>query len=137
MDQDVVQTIDISITAPELPPRLVRRPHLIETIEQIFMVSRLKRSWDEEYRSWCRRSLADDWVYVWADGIHSGLRGAGERLCVLVVIVRNRCDLRRGSKRTREDDTATRVRVVRDRTFVFVFPWECKQGFSRSGVCSS
>ena len=50
------------------------------------VVSRLKRSWDEEYRSWCRRSLADDWVYVWADGIHSGLRGAGERLCVLVVI---------------------------------------------------
>ena len=47
---------------------------------------RLKRGWDEEYRSWCRRSLADDWVYVWADGIHSGLRGAGERLCVLVVI---------------------------------------------------
>ena len=50
------------------------------------VVSRLKRSWDEEYRSWCRHSLADDWVYVWADGIHSGLRGAGERLCVLVVI---------------------------------------------------
>ena len=50
------------------------------------MVSRLKRSWDEEYRSWCRRSLADDWVYVWADGIRSGLRGAGERLGVLVVI---------------------------------------------------
>ena len=34
----------------------------------------------------CRRSLTDDSVYVWADGIHSGLRGAGERLCVLVVI---------------------------------------------------
>ena len=50
------------------------------------VVSRLKRSWDEEYQSWCRRSLADDWVYVWEDGIHSGLRGAGERLCVLVVI---------------------------------------------------
>ena len=29
------------------------------------VVSRLKRGWDEEYRSWCRRSLADDWVYVW------------------------------------------------------------------------
>ena len=50
------------------------------------VVSRLKRSWDEECRSWCRRSLADDWVNVWADGIHSCLRGAGERLCVLVVI---------------------------------------------------
>ena len=50
------------------------------------VVSRLKRVWDEEYREWCRRDLADDWVYVWADGIHSGLRGDDGRLCVLVVI---------------------------------------------------
>ena len=26
------------------------------------VVSRLKRSWDEEYRQWCRRRLDDDWV---------------------------------------------------------------------------
>ena len=50
------------------------------------VVSRLKRVWDEEYQQWCRRPLEDDWVYVWADGIHSGLRGDGGRLCVLVVI---------------------------------------------------
>ena len=50
------------------------------------VVSRLKRSWDEEYRQWCRRRLDDDWVYLWADGIYSGLRGDHERLCVLVVI---------------------------------------------------
>ena len=50
------------------------------------VVSRFKRVWDEEYREWCRRDLADDWVYVWADGIHSGLRGDDGRLCVLVVI---------------------------------------------------
>ena len=50
------------------------------------VVSRLKRVWDEEYRDWCRRDLSDDWVYVWADGIHSGLRGDDGRLCVLVVI---------------------------------------------------
>ena len=50
------------------------------------VVSRLKRVWDEEYREWCRRDLSDDWVYVWADGIHSGLRGDDGRLCVLVVI---------------------------------------------------
>ena len=42
------------------------------------MVSRLKRGWDEEYRSWCRRSLADDWLYVWADGLHSGPPGAAD-----------------------------------------------------------
>ena len=50
------------------------------------VVSRLKRVWDEEYGDWCRRDLSDDWVYVWADGIHSGLRGDDGRLCVLVVI---------------------------------------------------
>ena len=50
------------------------------------VVSRLKRVWGEECRDWCRRDLADDWVYVWADGIHSGLRGDDGRLCVLVVI---------------------------------------------------
>ena len=50
------------------------------------VVSRLKRSWDEEYRQWCRRRLDDEWVYLWADGIYSGLRGDHERLCVLVVI---------------------------------------------------
>ena len=50
------------------------------------VVSRLKRSWNEEYRQWCRRRLDDEWVYLWADGIYSGLRSERERLCVLVVI---------------------------------------------------
>ena len=50
------------------------------------VVSRLKRVWGEEYGDWCRRDLSDDWVYVWADGIHSGLRGDDGCLCVLVVI---------------------------------------------------
>ena len=50
------------------------------------VVSRLKRSWDEEYRQWCRRRLDDEWVYLWADGIYSALRGDRERLCVLVII---------------------------------------------------
>ena len=48
-------------------------------------VSRLKRSWDEEYRQWCRRRLDDEWVSLWADGLYSALRGDGERLCVLGV----------------------------------------------------
>lgn len=28
----------------------------------------------------------DEWVYIWADGIYSGLHGTDDRLCVLVVI---------------------------------------------------
>ena len=50
------------------------------------VVSRLKRDWWEEYDAWRSGELADDWVYLWADGIHSGLRGEEGRLCALVVI---------------------------------------------------
>ena len=49
-------------------------------------VRRRKRVCDSENRQWCRRDLSDDWVYVWADGIHSGLRGDDGCLCVLMVI---------------------------------------------------
>lgn len=47
------------------------------------VVSRLKARWSEEYAAWCRRDLAkDQWVYLWADGIYSGLRADDERLCL-------------------------------------------------------
>ena len=53
-------------------------------------VSRLKKVWAEEYASFCEKPLDEErWVYIWADGIHSGLRGAGEKLCALVVIGTN------------------------------------------------
>jgi len=51
------------------------------------VVSRLKAQWKSEYAAWCRRRLDQDrWVYWWADGIYSGLRGEGQRLCALVVV---------------------------------------------------
>jgi len=51
------------------------------------VVSRLKQQWQSEYEQWCRRSLAKDrWVYVWADGIYSGLRVEKQKLCALVII---------------------------------------------------
>ena len=50
-------------------------------------ISRLKSQWAEEYEDWRKADLGlDEWVYIWADGIYSGLRGADDRLCVLVVI---------------------------------------------------
>ena len=50
-------------------------------------VSRLKQVWAEEYRSWCEDRLDKDrWVYVWADGVYSGLRAEQTKLCALVVI---------------------------------------------------
>jgi putative transposase len=60
------------------------------------VVARLKRCWSQEYQTWRRRSLGKErWVYLWADGIYSGLRADDERLCALVVIGVNE----RGQKR--------------------------------------
>ena len=50
------------------------------------VVGRLKKQWEAEYQTWCQRSVADDWVYIWADGIYSGLHGDDGRLCCLVII---------------------------------------------------
>ena len=45
-------------------------------------VSRLKQVWGEQYRLGCEERLdADRWVYVWADGIYSGLRAEQTKLC--------------------------------------------------------
>jgi transposase-like protein len=60
------------------------------------VVSRLKAQWKTEYEDWCRRRLDKDrWVYWWVDGIYSGLRAEGQRLCALVVVGVNE----RGEKR--------------------------------------
>jgi len=50
-------------------------------------VSRLKQAWAQEYQSWCDRRLDKDrWVYIWADGVYSGLRAEQTKLCALVII---------------------------------------------------
>ena len=59
-------------------------------------VSRLKQVWAQEYRDWCKERLDKDrWVYIWADGVYSGLRAEQAKLCALVVIGVNE----RGEKR--------------------------------------
>ena len=51
------------------------------------VVSRLKAQWAEDYAAWNRRDLSGEhYVYVWADGIYSTLRGEDDRLCLLVLI---------------------------------------------------
>lgn len=50
-------------------------------------VSRLKRQWAEQYDIWRTRDISGSrWVYMWADGIYSNIRGDNPRLCVLVII---------------------------------------------------
>lgn len=59
-------------------------------------VSRLKKVWAKEYADWAEAPLdKDTWVYIWVDGIYSGLRGEEGKLCALVVIGVNT----RGQKR--------------------------------------
>jgi putative transposase len=50
-------------------------------------VTRLKAAWEEEYRTWNKRSLkGKHYVYVWADGVHFNIRLEGERQCILVLM---------------------------------------------------
>ena len=50
-------------------------------------VARLKAQWAAEYETWRKADLSrDEWVYIWADGIYSGLRGEDHKLCALVII---------------------------------------------------
>ena len=59
-------------------------------------VSRLKQGWAKEYNKFNQADLSKDrWVYVWADGVYSGLRAEQAKLCALVVIGVNE----RGQKR--------------------------------------
>jgi putative transposase len=51
------------------------------------VVSRLKTQWTKAYQRWNQRDLSgEQYVYVWADGIYSTLRGEEDRLCLLVLI---------------------------------------------------
>jgi len=59
-------------------------------------VTRLKQQWGGEYEAWRTTRLdRDRWVYLWVDGIYSGLRADDAKLCALVVIGVNE----RGEKR--------------------------------------
>jgi putative transposase len=50
-------------------------------------ITRLTEAWQEEYRRWCEKDLSSaDYVYVWADGLHFGVRLDQDRVCTLVVI---------------------------------------------------
>ena len=59
-------------------------------------ISRLKRQWGRQCREWHQAPLDKDrWVYIWADGIYSGLRGEQDKLCALVIIgVNEHCECR-------------------------------------------
>jgi len=50
-------------------------------------VSRLQKAWVREYQNWRSEPLEkEEWVYIWADGVYSGLRSEDTKLCALVII---------------------------------------------------
>ena len=50
-------------------------------------VARLKQQWATEYDDWMHKPLdKQQWVYLWADGIHSGVRAEDAKLCALTII---------------------------------------------------
>lgn len=50
-------------------------------------IVRLKAVWEQEYKEWSHRSLeGQEYVYVWADGIHSNIRLEEDRQCLLVLM---------------------------------------------------
>ena len=50
-------------------------------------ITRLLETWTDEYTSFESRDLSgDDYVYVWADGVHFRIRLEEDRLCCLVVV---------------------------------------------------
>jgi putative transposase len=50
-------------------------------------IVRLKSVWEQEYREWSARPLKEqEYVYVWADGIHTNIRLEEDRQCILVLM---------------------------------------------------
>ena len=50
-------------------------------------VTRLKGVWEQEFQEWNKRSLeGQQYVYVWADGVHFNIRLEEDRQCILVLM---------------------------------------------------
>ncbi len=50
-------------------------------------ITRLIGTWQQDYAAWNRRSLEEQqYVYIWADGIHFNIRLEEDRQCILVLM---------------------------------------------------
>lgn len=50
-------------------------------------ITRLMTAWQDEHQVWSRRSLAgQQYVYLWADGVHFNIRLEEDRQCILVLM---------------------------------------------------
>ena len=53
-------------------------------------IVRLKQTWQKDYESWSKRSLEEDYLYVWADGVYPKAGPKSDAMAVLVVVGLNR-----------------------------------------------
>ena len=50
-------------------------------------ITRLKQSWEQEYKDWNKRSLQGKrYAYIWVDGIYFNVRLEDDRICFLVIL---------------------------------------------------
>jgi transposase-like protein len=105
---------DHRFTSKILPPYMRRSPRLDEAIPILYLrglstgdfvqalkaivgpeadgvsattVTRLLKTWQDDYRAWRKRSLeGKEYVYIWADGVHFNIRLEEDRLACLVVV---------------------------------------------------
>jgi putative transposase len=53
-------------------------------------IVRLKQTWRKDYESWSKRSLEEDYLYVWADGVYPKAGPKSDSMAVLVVVGLNK-----------------------------------------------
>jgi transposase-like protein len=113
-DKRVVDGKRQRFTSKILPPYLRKSPKVAEVLPLLYLhglstgdfrqalpvllgddaaglspsaITRMLVAWQDEYRRWRTRSLADrDYVYVWADGVHFNVRLDDDRLAALVIV---------------------------------------------------
>jgi len=49
-------------------------------------ISRVNKQFHDEYKTWCKRPVANKFVYLWADGVYLGAGPNDERRVMLVVM---------------------------------------------------
>jgi transposase-like protein len=50
-------------------------------------ISALRKSWERDFQEWSEREIAQQYVYIWADGVNVKVRlGEDKKLCLLVII---------------------------------------------------
>ena len=105
---------DERFTSKILPPYMRRSPRIDEALPVLYLrglstgdfpealeallgpeatgfsastITRLLKTWQEDYRAWRKRSLeGKEYVYVWADGVYFNVRLEEDRLACLVIV---------------------------------------------------